>query len=152
MNANAIFNQTSYEEYLEYKTGPYLAGKSNGLVFMALQHFDTTFNETVYKIRSQNVSEFLPERYSKTKALLAGYTKQRDILVEQYAGTDAAVGEITMQPWGLSAIAHNKPLSRGTIALNTTHPEAYPIVRWNAFQNPVDANVMIALTRYNRKH
>jgi hypothetical protein len=98
------------------------------------------------------VSELLPERYSEDKALLAGYIKQCDILVGQSADTDVAVSEIAMQPWGLSAIAHNKHHSRGTIMLNTNHPEAYPIVRWNAFQNPVDADAMIALTLYNRKH
>lgn len=152
LNTNATFNQTSYEEYVRYKTGPYSAGKSNGLVFMALKHFDTAFNEIVLKIRLQDASKFLPERYAQNKALLAGYRKQRDILVKQFSGTAAAVGEIVMQPWGLSAIANNKPLSRGTITLNTTHPEAYPIVRWNTFQNPVDADVMVALTRYNRKH
>lgn len=45
LNANATFNQTSYKENVEYKTGPYSAGKPNGLVFMALQYFDTAFNE-----------------------------------------------------------------------------------------------------------
>jgi choline dehydrogenase-like flavoprotein len=152
LNTNATFNQTSYDEYIKYKTGPYSTGQSPSLVFLALKHFDTTFNETVSKIRSQNASELLPERYAQNKALLAGYSKQRDILVKQFSGTNAAVGEITMQAWGRSAIAHNKPLSRGTITLNTTHPEAYPVVRWNTFQNPVDADVMVALTRFNRKH
>lgn len=36
--------------------------------------------------------------------------------------------------------------------LNNTHPEAYPIVQWNTFQNPIDAGVMVALTKFNRKH
>ncbi|KAF3043720.1 hypothetical protein E8E12_008495 [Didymella heteroderae] len=97
LNANATFNQTSYEEYVQYKTGPYSTGKSNVLVFMALQHFDPAINGTVSKIRTQNVSELLPERYSKNEALLTGYIKQRDIMVEHYFASDAAVGEITMQ-------------------------------------------------------
>ncbi|KAF2127475.1 GMC oxidoreductase [Dothidotthia symphoricarpi CBS 119687] len=152
LNTNATFNQTSYEEYIKYKTGPYSVGKANGLVFIALQHFDAGFKKTVSKIRSQVASKFLPERYAQNKKLLAGFNKQRDILAKQFSGDNAAVGEIVIQPWGFSGIANNKPLSRGTITLNNTHPEAYPIVQWNTFQNPVDADVMVALTKFNRKH
>ncbi|KAF9694077.1 hypothetical protein EKO04_008004 [Ascochyta lentis] len=152
LSSNTTFNQTSYEEFLAYKTGPYSAGKANALVFMALKHFDSTFDKTVSKIRSQNAAEFLPKRYAQDKQLLAGFIKQRKIIAKQFSGTAAAVGEIVIQPWGFSGIANNKPLSRGTITLNNTHPREYPIVQWNTFQNPIDADVMIALTRYNRKH
>jgi hypothetical protein len=94
----------------------------------------------------------LPARYAKDKKLLAGYKKQHEILAHQFSGADAAVGELVIQPYGFSGIANNKPLSRGTITLNNTHPEAYPIVQRNTFQYPVDAVVMVALTKYTRKH
>ncbi|CBX96382.1 similar to choline dehydrogenase [Plenodomus lingam JN3] len=152
LNTNTTFNQTSYEEYIKYKTGPYSVGKSNGLVFMALQHFHAGFKQTVSKIKSQVATEFLPERYAENSKLLEGFKKQRSIMANHFAGVKAAVGEIVIQPWGFSGIAHNKPLSRGTITLNNTHPAAYPIVQWNTFQNPVDAEIMVALTRYNRAH
>jgi choline dehydrogenase-like flavoprotein len=152
LNTNATFNQTAYAEYLKSRTGPYSVGKANGLVFLALQHFDPAFNKTISKLRSQVASKYLPQRYSTDPQLLAGFTAQRAILATQFSGTSAAVGEIAIQPWGFSGIANNKPLSRGTIILNTTHPTAYPIVQWNTFQNPVDADIMVALTRYNRAH
>jgi choline dehydrogenase-like flavoprotein len=152
LNTNATFNETGYDQYLKLHTGPYSVGKANGLVLIALQHFDTSFKKTVSKIRSQATSNFLPARYAKDSKLLAGFTAQREILATQFSGADAAVGEIVIQPWGFSGIANNKPLSRGTITLNTTHPEAYPILQWNKFQNPVDADVMVALTGYNRAH
>jgi hypothetical protein len=152
LNTNTTFNQTAYAQYLKFHSGPYLVGKANGLIFIALKHLDTSFKKTVAKMRSQVASNFLPERYAKDKKLLAGFTKQREILANQFSGANIAVGEIVIQPWGFSGIANNKPLSRGTITLNTTHPEAYPIVQWNTFQNPVDADVMVALTRYNRAH
>jgi hypothetical protein len=129
LNTDAAFNQTAYDQYLKSRTGPYSVGEANGLVFIALQHFDTTFKKTVAKMQSQVASNFLPERYAKDKKLLAGFTKQRDILVKQFSGTDAAVGELAIQPWGFSGIANNKPLSRETITLNNTHPAAYPIVQ-----------------------
>ncbi|KAJ6202503.1 choline dehydrogenase-like protein [Bipolaris maydis] len=152
LSTNATFNQTAYAEYSKSRTGPYSTGKSNGLIFLALQHFSPSFNATVSKLHSQTATHFLPERYSTNAQLLAGFTAQRAILATQFSRTTAAVGEIVIQPGGLSGIANNKPLSRGTITLNTTHPAAYPIVQWNTFQNPIDADVMVALTRFNRAH
>ncbi|OAG11528.1 FAD/NAD(P)-binding domain-containing protein [Paraphaeosphaeria sporulosa] len=136
INTNATYNQTVYDLYLSSKTGPYSVGRANGLVFMALQHFEPTYKAIVDKIRAQRAENFLPERYSKSAPLLHGFKKQVDILAKQFAAAKAAVGEIVIQPWGFSGIANNKPLSRGAITLNTTHPEAYPIVQWNTIQNP----------------
>ncbi|KAH5039826.1 hypothetical protein HBI74_023240 [Parastagonospora nodorum] len=152
LNTNSTFNQTSYDQYLKDRSGPYSVGKAQGLVFIALQHFDSAFKQTVSKIRSQIASNFLPPRYSSNMNLLAGYEKQREILAHQFSEADAAVGELAIHADGFSGIANNKPLSRGTITLNNTHPEAFPIVQWNTFQNPIDADVMIALTKYNRRH
>ena len=152
INTNATYNQTAYDLYLSSKTGAYSVGRANGLVFMALQHFDSNYKSIVEKIRAQKAENFLPERYSKNKQLLRGYEKQADILAKQFGAAKAAVGEIVIQPQGLSGIANNKPLSRGTITLNNTHPAAYPIVQWNTFQNPIDAEIIVSLTKYNRNH
>ncbi|ORY09131.1 choline dehydrogenase-like protein [Clohesyomyces aquaticus] len=149
---NATFNQTSYNQYLANHTGPYSVGKSNGLVFIALQHFDSAYQKTVDTIKSQVATKYLPERYSKNKQLLAGYLKQRDILAKQFSGVNAAVGEIVIKSYGSSSTANNKPLSRGTITLNSTNPAGFPVVQWNTFMNPVDASVIVSLARFNRKH
>ncbi|TLD37813.1 alcohol oxidase [Venturia nashicola] len=152
LNTNTTFSKAANDQYAKSRTGPMSVGKAQGLVFLALQHFDKAFQTTVNKIRSQIPTNFLPARYSKDSKLLAGYLKQREILANHFSETNTAVGEIVIHPWGFSAIANNRPLSRGTITLNTTHPAAYPIVQWNTFQNPVDADIMVALTRYNRAH
>lgn len=100
---------------------------------MALQHFEPTYKAFVKDISAQKAVNFLSESYSKS-APLRGFKKQANILAKQFAAAKAAVGEIVIQPWGFSGIANNKPLSRGTITLNTTHPEVYPIVQWNTFR------------------
>lgn len=149
---NKTYNQSAYDLYVSSKTGPYSVGRANGLVFMALQHFEPTYNAIVKKIRAQKAVDFLPTRYSANAQLLRGVEKQVDILAKQFAATEAAVGEIVISPWGTAGIANNKPLSRGTITLNKTHPSSYPVVQWNTFQNPVDADIIVSLTKYNRKH
>jgi hypothetical protein len=98
LNTNTTFNHIAYTQYLKFHTGPYSVGKANGLIFLALQHFDPSFAKTVAKMRSQVASAFLPSRYAKDKKLLAGFTKQREILATQFSSADAAVGEIVIQP------------------------------------------------------
>jgi choline dehydrogenase-like flavoprotein len=77
---------------------------------------------------------------------------QRKILVDHYLSDYAATGEYPIQPWGRATTAVQKPLSRGTLSLNTTNPSANPIVVRNAFQNPVDKLVLGELVRWNRQH
>lgn len=152
LNTNATFLQAANDQYAKDRTGPMSVGKAQGLVFLALQHFDKTYKNTVSKILSQIPTDFLPVRYATDAKLLAGYKKQRQILAQQFSVSDSAVGEIVIQPYGFSGIANNRPLSRGTVTLNITHPASYPIVQWNTFQNPIDLEILITLTRYNRAH
>jgi choline dehydrogenase-like flavoprotein len=77
---------------------------------------------------------------------------QREILIDHYLSDYAATGEYPIQPWGRATTAVQKPLSRGTLSLNTTHPSANPIIVRNAFQNPVDKIVLGELVRWNRRH
>ncbi|KAL1599097.1 hypothetical protein SLS59_006549 [Nothophoma quercina] len=104
------------------------------------------------QISKQNATAYLPERYKNSKALLKGFLAQRKILIEHYLSDEAATGEYPIQPWGRATTAVQKPLSRGTLTLNLTHPAANPIVVRNAFQNPVDKQVLGELVRWNRKH
>lgn len=96
LNTNSTFNQTFYDEYLKDRSGPYSVGKAQGLVFIALKHFDSAFKQTVSKIRSQVATNFLPPRYSSNKSLLAGLEKQREILAHQVSEADAALGELVI--------------------------------------------------------
>jgi hypothetical protein len=52
LSINATLNPTSYDQYPKDRSGPYSVGKVHGLVFVALQHFDSAFMQTVSKIRS----------------------------------------------------------------------------------------------------
>lgn len=151
-STNATFNQTAWEEYVQHRSGPYAAGKASGLVFLALQHFDAAFRDKVDQIRAQVATDFLPARYAADARLLAGFHAQRAILLDRFLGTASAAGETVVAALGLASTAFQKPLSRGTVTLNTTHPAAFPVVQYNTFQNPVDASILGALTRYVRAH
>lgn len=149
---DTAFNATAAELYATNRTGPWTVGQGNAAAFLAFKYFSNNYQSSTALISKQNATAYLPERYSSSKPLLEGFLAQRKILVEQYLSDDAAIGEYTIQAWGMSAASLQKPLSRGTLILNMTHPAANPIVVRNAFQNPVDKIVLGELVRWNREH
>lgn len=155
LSTNASFNASAAEQYEKYRAGPWTIGRGAALAFLTLKQFSTKYQSLAAQVEQQEPKDFLPVRYSKYTSLLAGYTRQREILLKQYRGVlgyEAAVGELPIQARGASAASLQKPLSRGTITLNTADPQAYPIVTYNSFQNPIDKMVICELIRWNRKH
>jgi choline dehydrogenase-like flavoprotein len=152
MSNNATFNADAAALYAKNRSGPYSFGRVNAAAFLAFKHFSPNYKTITAKISKQDILDYLPERYTKSKALLAGFRKQRGILINRLLGDEAATGETPVQPWGRSSAVLEKPLSRGTITLNTSDPQANPIVQWNALQNPIDAEILCELVRWNRKH
>jgi choline dehydrogenase-like flavoprotein len=146
------FNATSAELYAANRTGPWTFGRGNAALFLAFKDFSSKYKNITAVVSKQNATAYLPARYSKNEALLKGYLAQRKVLVDHYLSDDAALGEYPIQPWGRATTAIQKPLSRGTLILNSTNPAAMPIVVRNAFQNPVDKMVLGELVRWNREH
>lgn len=146
------FNATAAAQYTGNLTGPWTFGRGNAAAFLTFKQFSKRYQDITKQISIQNATAYLPERYKHDKSLLNGFLAQRKILIEHYLSDDAATGEYPIQPWGRATTAVQKPLSRGTITLNATHPAANPIVVRNAFQNPVDKQVRGELVRWNRKH
>ncbi|KAI4622507.1 uncharacterized protein J4E87_006449 [Alternaria ethzedia] len=147
-----VFNATAAELYEANRTGPWTFGRGNAALFLAFKDFSDKYADITALISEQDATTYLPQRYSKIDTLLKGFMAQRKILIEHYLSDDAATGEYPIQPWGRATTAVQKPLSRGMLTLNTTHPSANPIVVRNAFQNPVDKLVLGELVRWNRKH
>ncbi|KAH7067876.1 choline dehydrogenase [Paraphoma chrysanthemicola] len=146
------FNATAAEMYTANRTGPWTFGRGNAALFLAFKDFSSRYKSITALISKQDATAYLPARYAKNKALLKGFLAQRKILIEHYLSDDAATGEFPIQPWGRATTAIQKPLSRGTLTLNSTDPTANPILVRNAFQNPVDKMVLGELVRWNREH
>jgi choline dehydrogenase-like flavoprotein len=152
-STNETFNASAAAQYAAEREGPYTFGRCNALAMLSLAQLSPKHADITAKISKQeDPTAYLPPTYKTNAAQLAGFKKQRDVLVELYSGNASAVGEFPIQPWGRAAVAHQKPLSRGTITLNNTHPQQPPVVQWNTFQNPVDAEVLAELVRFNRRH
>ncbi|KAF2655613.1 GMC oxidoreductase [Lophiostoma macrostomum CBS 122681] len=152
-STNATFNGSAYEQYLADRQGPYTFGRGNALGMLSFSQLSSKAKLITSKFgRQSNLTQYLPERYARSEQLLSGFKKQRQILLDLYSRNDSAIGEFPIQPWGRSAVAHQKPLSRGTITLNNTDPHNFPVVQYNTLQNPIDAEVIAELVRFNRRH
>jgi choline dehydrogenase-like flavoprotein len=147
-----VFNATAAELCAANRTGPWTFGRGNAALFLTFKDFSNKYANITALISKQDATAYLPERYSKNKVLLKGFLTQRKILIGHYLSDYAAVGEYPIQPWGRATTAVQKPLSRGTLTLNSTNPHANPIVVRNAFQNPIDKMVLGELIRWNRRH
>ncbi|KAH8671782.1 choline dehydrogenase-like protein [Tricladium varicosporioides] len=149
---NATFLAEAEAEYNATRTGPWSYGRGDAAAFLTLKMFSPNYKNITARLAAQDPLAYLPDTYSKHPQLLAGFKKQREMLINQFLGDNHAVGELPIQAWGRATAALQKPLSRGTVVLNTTHPEAAPIVTWHALQNPIDSEVICDLVRWNRNH
>jgi choline dehydrogenase-like flavoprotein len=116
-----------------------------------LQTISDKYESIVSSIKSQDARSYLPSVYADSK-LLAGFTKQREIIADLHSRTDAAVAEFPMVAFGLAIGALQRPLSRGTITLDPSNKYGVPIVQWNTFQNPIDRQIIAEIVRWLRQH
>lgn len=146
-----LLNASSWAQYTADKTGPITQAHGSSLAFLSLQTITDKYSSIVSSIRSQNARSYLPAVYSDSK-LLAGFTKQREIIADLHSRSDAAVAEFPMVAFGLAIGALQRPLSRGTITLDPKNKFGAPVVQWNTFQNPIDRQIIAEMVRWLRQH
>jgi choline dehydrogenase-like flavoprotein len=144
-------NASAWAQYNANRTGPITQAHGSSLAFLSLQTVTDKYESIVSSIKSQNARNYLPAVYADSK-LLAGFTKQRDIIANLHSRADAAAAEFPMVAFGLAIGALQRPLSRGTITLNPSNKYGVPVVQWNTFQNPIDRQIIVEMVRWIRKH
>lgn len=145
------FNASAWAEYEQNRTGPITQAHGSSLAFLSLQTVTDKYESIVSSIKAQNARSYLPSVYADSK-LLAGFTKQRDIIANLHLREDAAAAEFPMVAFGLAIGALQRPLSRGTVTLNPSSKYSAPIVQWNTFQNPIDRQIIAEMVRWLRAH
>ncbi|KAH0435646.1 choline dehydrogenase [Colletotrichum camelliae] len=145
MNNQTFYNQ-SWAEYLANKTGPHSHAWGNKVVFTSLQDLDSSNYQNIADALSQQEPlQHLPQVYAENPALMKGFEQQRDALKKQFLNPKAGVVEITFGGAESVPVALQKPLSRGTITINSTNPDPSiaPLVDFNTISNPIDSLILI---------
>lgn len=118
------------------------------MAFLPLPNITSSYQSIIDLATSQPNSVYGPGLDS---TILEGYCAQRKIILRLYDSTDASVQETGWNDANTIPITLVKPLSRGSVILNSTDIFQSPLIDWKAFTFPSDIEIMIAALRINRK-
>ena len=151
--SNATYNATAWDEYLTNKTGPITTSSATTILFFSRPQLDTpaAAAAVVGRLLAQNAVSYLPSIYKTSPALLRGFQAQRALLGGQFTSSSAAVVTHPFHGNGFTPAPLLKPLSRGTVTLNTSNPSGLPVVQYNTLMNPTDAENVAAIVKRVRR-
>lgn len=147
---NATYAAEQFAIYEEEHKGPYTITRTLGSNFasLPLKNLTATFQEIADSARDiSDPAEYLPAGTDPT--VIAGYTAQRTLLLDQLVG-DVAVGGLHWGTIETAGLYMFKPFSRGTVNIDSTDPLTAPIVDFRAATDPTDLNVAVALLNKTR--
>lgn len=140
VKSTAVYN---YHKSLTISVGaitiPYFGGSS--VAFLPLQNVTTDYQNLIKSASTTNLTSLLPTNIDSTVA--AGYQAQTDILLDLYASPHAAVEEVAWEGGNTVCVAMIRPLSRGTVQINTTDPTKPAVFDFGTFSHPADLQVAI---------
>jgi len=83
--------------------------------------------------------------------ILAGWRAQRDLILNLYASPQATVQETAFGGGNTVPVAMLKPLSRGSILINSNDPLAPPVFDYGTFTHPTDLDIAVQALKKNRE-
>ncbi|KAL9098087.1 MAG: hypothetical protein Q9163_006185, partial [Psora crenata] len=89
-------------------------------------------------------------RADADSSVLAGYKAQRDVILDLLGSPHAPVQETAFGGGDTVPVAILRPLSRGTILINSTDPFAPPVFDYGTFSHPTDLAIAVAALKKTR--
>lgn len=117
--------------------------------YLPLKNATDDYQQVLDSAASVDLKSILPKPVNP--AVLKGYQAQHDLLLSQYESVHSTVMETAWAGGNTVSIAMLKPLSRGSITINTTDPFASPVVDYGTFSHPVDLDVAVASLKKTRE-
>lgn len=112
---------------------------------MPLRQATSSYQSIITLGKSESSSTVHPN--DTDPSILAGYQAQRALILDLYAANSTSTLEYGFSDGTVVPLTLVKPLSRGTIQINTTDPLEPPQTDWNALSDPVDLEILIAGVR-----
>ncbi|KAI7306435.1 GMC oxidoreductase [Hortaea werneckii] len=128
-------------------TVPYYSGTL--VAYLPLQNMTKEYDRILQSASNINTSSLLP--VNTDPAILAGYHAQTQILLERYRSIHTTVQEVAFGGSGTVPVALLKPLSRGSIQINTTDPGKTPLVDFGTFSHPTDLEIAVEAVKKTRE-
>lgn len=112
-------------------TIPYFGGSS--VAFLPLQNVTSDYQDIIASASLTNLTSLLA--LNADRSIVAGYQAQINILLDLYKSPHAAVEEVAWEGGNTVCVAMIRPLSRGSILINTTDPFKPPVLDFGTFSH-----------------
>lgn len=165
LSKNATFNAAAGAEYTTEKTGekvptdrncstandsgPWTAGSPNALAFNPLPLITNASGLILVNATFQDPTTYLIAGLDPT--LVAGFSLQKQSLVERLGRENIAAYEIINNNAGSLTVAVMHPFSRGAVYINSPDPFEPPQIDPRWLSNPVDRQILVEAIRFNRQ-
>jgi choline dehydrogenase-like flavoprotein len=149
LKTNETYAAQQLNLYWESREGPYCLPHDGGntVAFLPLQNLTTRYQSIIDRASSRTlVAE--DERFD---SVTLGYLAQREISLRLFSSTKASVSEFAWNGSPVLPITLLKPLSRGSILINSTDQFAQPEVDFRALTDHTDVEIMIETIRKTRE-
>lgn len=150
LTSNHTYAAEQLALYFSKRQGPYTIVNQGGntVAFLPLPNITSNYKSIISIAASQSPSIY---GQSLSPTVLAGYRAQRSIVLDLYDSRDASVQETGWGSGSVLPITLVKPLSRGSVIINSTSILNPPLIDWKALTYPSDLEIMIAALHINRK-
>ncbi|KAG7284077.1 hypothetical protein NEMBOFW57_010438 [Staphylotrichum longicolle] len=147
---NATYNAEQHARYDAGQSSAYtlVSSLSSNIGVLSLQKATSSYRQIIKAAALRDPALSLPADVDET--VLAGYTAQRTAILKQFANNDVGVGTVHWSTADSALVYHLKPLSRGTVTINSTNPLENPLIDFRTGTDPADVAVYTALFRKNR--
>nr|POE72354.1 pyranose dehydrogenase 1 [Quercus suber] len=137
------------EQYWANRTGLLTANVIDGVAFPPLTLIVNGSTSIMDEASLQSAEQYLSTSTDST--VMAGYAAQQPLLVAALRDATRASYEILNANDGVLTVANMRPLSRGTVTINSSNAFDIPVIDPRYGSNPVDLQVLLAAMRFNER-
>ncbi|RMZ09155.1 hypothetical protein D0862_03707 [Hortaea werneckii] len=149
LTANETYADDAWSDYWANRTGPLTSSAIDGVAFPSLPLIVNGSTVITDMAAAQSPEQYLPADTDPT--VLAGFARQLPLLVDALSDHSRAGYEIINANDGALTVGNMRPLSRGTVTLNSSEPFDPPIIDPRYGSNPVDSQLLVAAMRFNER-
>ena len=154
-STDTLYQDPSYaasqlDLYWQRRQGSYSIVNQGGNIVTFLPLADITSDYINVIVDARESADYPSLYQGLPPEVLAGYESQRESVLSLYASNSTSVQETGWNSGSVMPITLLKPLSRGSILINTTDPLADPVLDWASLSVESDLDIMVAAFRKNR--
>ncbi|KAH9905822.1 alcohol oxidase [Xylariomycetidae sp. FL2044] len=150
LSANTTYAAEQLSLYYAERRGPYTIVNQGGntVAFLSLPDLTDSYRTLIAKASNISTTTVYPDL---DQTVLAGYESQKNLILHLYSSTNTSVQESGFNGAAVVPITVVKPLSRGSVKINSTSILSPPIFDWGALTYETDLDIMVLALQANSR-